>query len=330
MESAMNGWVGIDVSKATLDVVLVRAGDSQHTQVSNTKAGFRTLENFLKKRCREKAHVCLEATGLYGDAVAEFLHERGYTVSVVNPARIKAYGDSQLKRNKTDRSDAALIADFCRTQQPAAWHPPAPEVKELRAMLRHLDDLQAMRQQEANRLQSGEQSAPVLAQLQQHLAFLDSQIDQIKHQIDDHFDQHPPLKHQRDLLSSIPGIGHTTAGRLLAELRDLSAFETASQVAAFVGVTPRQHQSGTSIRRASRISKQGNPALRAALYMPAVVAQRWNPLVRDLAQRLEARGHCKMSIIVAAMHKLLHLAFGVLKSGQPFDPLYLEKRLLLT
>ena len=323
----MKAWVGIDVSKASLDVVLLRLTDSQHTQVPNTKAGFRTLENFLKKRCPQKAQVCLEATGLYGDAVAEFLHARGYGVSVVNPARIKAYGDSQFKRNKTDRSDAALIADFCRTQQPDLWQPPTPEVKELRAMLRHLDDLQAMHQQEANRLQSGEQSVPVVAQLQQHLAFLEAQITAIKQQIDDHFDQHPDLKHQRDLLTSIPGIGTTTAGRLLAELRDIRAFDTAAQVAAFVGVTPRHHLSGSSIRRASRISKQGNAALRAALYMPAIVAQRFNPLVRALAQRLEARGHCKMSIIVAAMHKLLHLAFGVLKSGQPFDPLYLEKRL---
>jgi transposase len=323
----MNAWVGIDVSKATLDVVLLRPQDQQHTQVSNDKTGFRTLENFLKKRCPAKAHVCLEATGLYGDAVAEFLHGRGYGVSVVNPARIKAYGDSQLKRNKTDGSDAALIADFCRTQQPDLWQPPAPEVKELRAMLRHLDDLQAMRQQESNRLQSGEQSAPVVAQLQQHLTFLDRQITEIRQQIDDHFDQHPPLKQQRDLLTTIPGIGDITAGRLLAELRDLRAFDSAAQVAAFVGLTPRQHQSGSSIHRRSRISKQGNAALRAALYMPAVVAQRWNPLVRALAQRLEARGHCKMSIIVAAMHKLLHLAYGVLKSGQPFDPLYLEKRL---
>jgi transposase len=322
----MEAWVGIDVSKATLDVVLVRA-DSQQTQVSNNKVGWRTLENFLKKRCPHKAHVCLEATGLYGDGVAAFLHERGYVVSVVNPARIKAYGDSQLKRNKTDRSDAALIADFCRTQQPAPWQPLLPEVKELRALVRYLDDLQAMHQQEANRLQSGEQSGTVVAQLQQHLAFLEGQITHIKQQIDDHFDHHPDLKQQRDLLTSIPGIGNTTAGRLLAELRDLRAFDTASQVAAFVGVTPRQHQSGSSIRRASRISKQGSAALRAALYMPAVVAQRWNPCVRALAQRLEARGHCKMSIIVAAMHKLLHLAFGVLKSGQPFDPLYLDKRL---
>lgn len=322
----MDAWVGIDVSKATLDVVLVRANDQQHTQVSNDKAGFRPLEHFLKKRCPQKAHVSLEATGLYGDGVAEFLYERGYTVSVVNPARIKAYGDSQLKRNKTDRSDATLIADFCRTQQPDAWQPLAAEVKELRAMLRHLDDLQAMHQQEANRLRSGEQSAPVLAQLQQHLAFLTAQIADIKRQIDHHFDQHPPLKQQRDLLTSIPGIGDLTAGRLLAELRDLRAFQTAQQVAAFVGLTPRQHQSGSSIHRRSRISKQGNAALRAALYMPAIAAKRWNPLVRALAQRLEARGHCQMSIIVAAMHKLVHLAFGVLKSGLPFDPFYEAKR----
>ena len=323
----MNTWIGIDVSKASLDVVLLRLSDSQHTQVPNSKAGFRTLENFFKKRCPDKAHVCLEATGLYGDGVAEFLFERGYTVSVVNPARIKAYGDSQLKRNKTDRSDAALIADFCRTQQPDAWQPLAPEIKELRAMLRHLDDLQAMRQQEANRLPSGEQSAPVLAQLQQHLAFLEAQIAQIKREIDDHFKQHPDLKRQRDLLTSIKGIGALTAGRLLAELRDFRAFHNARQVAAFVGVTPRQHQSGSSIHRPSRMSKQGNAALRAALYMPAVSAKTHNPCVRALAERLKASGHSNMSILVAAMHKLLHLAFGVLKSGQPFDPLFHEKRL---
>lgn len=322
-------WVGMDVSKATLDVMLIRESDRQSTQVSNDKAGWRTLENFLKKRCGAMAHVCLEATGLYGDGVAEFLHERGYRVSVVNPARIKAYGDSQLKRNKTDRADAALIADFCRTQQPETWQPPSRAVKELRALLRHLDDLQAMRQQEHNRLQSGEASTVVLTQLSQHVAFLEAQINQLKRQIDDHFDQHPDLKQQRDLLTSIPGIGDLTAGRLLAELRDLRAFASARQVAAFVGVTPRQVHSGSSGHRRSRLSKQGPAALRAALYMPAVVAKRCNPFIRALAERLRARGHSEMSIIGAAMHKLLHLAYGVLKSGQPFDPLYLEKQLAL-
>lgn len=323
----MSAWIGIDVSKATLDVALLRDSGHQHTQVPNEKAGFRTLHNFLKKRCPQSAHVCLEATGLYGDAVAEFLHQHGYRVSVVNPARIKAYGDSQLKRNKTDRADAALIADFCRTQQPVLWQPPAPEIKELRALLRHLDDLQAMRQQESNRAQSGEMSPTVLAQLQQHITFLETQIQQIKDQIDNHFDQHPDLKRQRDLLTTIPGIADQTAGRLLGELSEMRAFHSARQVAAFVGVTPRQRCSGSSVRGPSRITKQGNPALRAALYMPALAAKRYNPILKAFAQRLHERGHSKRSIVVAVMHKLLHLAFGVLKSGQPFDPHYLENRL---
>ena len=320
----MQAWVGIDVAKASLDIVLLREQDRHHTSIPNTKAGFRRLRQFLKKRWRDGVHVCLEATGLYGDGVAAFLHQHGYTVSVVNPARINAYGESQLKRNKTDRSDAQLIADFCRTQHPEPWTPPPPAVKELRSLLRHLDDLLAMRQQERNRLQAGETSPTVLTQLQDHLTFLDQQITTLQQQIDDHFDQHPDLKQQRDLLTSIPGIGDLTASRLLAELRDVRAFASARQLAAFVGVTPRQHTSGSSVRRKSRMSKQGSPSLRAALYLPAVVAIRYNPFVRALAERLRASGHCQMSIIVAAMHKLLHLAFGVLKSGQPFDPHYLH------
>jgi transposase len=200
--------------------------------------------------------------------------------------------------------------------------PPAPEIQELRALLRHLDDLQAMLQQERNRLQAGEQSPTVLTQLQQHVAFLEVQIAPLKQQINDHFDQHPHLKQQRDLLTSIPGIGDLTVGRLLAELRDIQAFSSARQVAAFVGVTPRQVQSGTSCHRRRRLSKRGTAALRAALDMPAVVAKRWNPLIRGLAERLRARRHTELSIIGAAMHKLLHLTYGVLKSGQPFDPLY--------
>lgn len=326
----MQAWVGIDVAKASLEVALVRQQDVQTTSVPNTAAGFRTLHHFLKKRCRADVHVCMEATGMYGDGVAEWLHQHGYLVSVVNPARLKAYADSQGRRNKTDRADALLIADFCRTQQPEAWMPPAPEVKELRALLRHLDDVQQMRQQEHNRLQAGETSPVVTTQLQQHIAFLDAQIASLKQQLDDHFDQHPPLKHQRDLLTSIPGIGNLTAGRLLAELRDIRAFESARHLAAFVGVTPRQHTSGSSVRRKSRISKQGNARLRAALYLPAVAAKRYNPLVRALAERLRARGHCEMSIIVAAMHKLLHLAYGVLKSGRPFDPHFLDAPTLPT
>ncbi len=325
----MNAWVGIDVAKESLEVVLLREQDEQQTSIPNTAQGFRTLHHFLKKRCRKGAAVCLEATGLYGDGVAEFLYQQGYRVSVVNPARIKAYGESLLRRNKTDRSDARLIAQFCRTQQTEAWTPLPSEVKELRAMLRHLDDLQGMCQQEQNRLQAGETSATVRAQLEQHILFLQQQMAHLQQQIEDHFDQHPDLKQQRDLLTSIPGIGDLTAGRLLAEVHDIRAFDSARQLAAYVGVTPRQHQSGTSVRRASHISKQGHRGLRAALYFPALTAKRHNPLVQPLVKRLRERGHSERSILLAAMHKLLHLVYGVLKSGIPFDPDYLAKKAAL-
>ena len=158
----MQPYLGIDVSKATLDVVLLRPDvPPEAAHFANDGSGFRSLRHFLKKRQVKPLHACLEATGHYGDGVALFLHEAGYTVSVVNPARIKSYADSRLSRTKTDAGDAALIADFCRTQQPPAWTPPAPEQQELQALTRHLENLRDMRQQEVNRRQAGIPSASI-------------------------------------------------------------------------------------------------------------------------------------------------------------------------
>jgi transposase len=317
----MNGWLGIDVSKAKLDVMLVEEnGKRTPGQFDNTRKGHNSLRHFLEKRGQHAVHVCLEATGHYGDEVALFLAEAGYTVSVVNPAQIKHYGDSQLRRTKTDASDAALIADFCRTQHPPAWQPPAPEVLQLQALMRHLEALKDMRLQEHNRLQAGIPSQPVLDTIQQHIAFLDAQIRDLLKRIDDHFDQHPELAAQRDLLTSIPGIGDLTAARLLAELTRWSDFTSPKQVAAFAGLSPRQHLSGSSVRARSHISKRGSPRLRAALYMPALVAKRRNPVLKVFAQRLLAAGKPKMAVVAAVMRKLLLLAFAILKSGRPFDP----------
>ena len=135
-----------------------------------------------------------------------------------------------------------------------------------------------------------------------------------------HIDSHPGLKGQRDLLLSIPGIGETTAAKLLAEIMDVKLYESARQLAAFAGLAPRPHESGSSVRRKARLSKSGAPRLRKALYFPAVVAMRHNPYVRAMSERLKERGKCPMQVIGAAMRKLIHIAYGVLKSGRPFDP----------
>jgi transposase len=313
--------VGIDVSKATLDVVLLRPEQGpQAASYDNTLVGFQKLDKWLRKRKAGQVHACLEATGLYGDEVAEFLYEAGHTVSVVNPARIKAYADSQLQRNKTDRLDAALIADFCRTQQPSAWTPPDPAWRELRSLARHLLDLKDMRQQERNRLQAGLISDTVRQAVTEHLAFLQQQIDELEQLIRDHIDQHPAIQRQRDLLASIPGIGPLTAALLVAELADLSRFDHAGQVVAFAGLNPRQRRSGSSVRGQTRLSKTGNAVVRRLLYFPALTARRCNPRLAPWCDSLAARGKTKMQVIGAAMRKLLVLAYGVLKSGQPFDP----------
>jgi transposase len=322
-EIMADGILGIDVSKATLDVILLRAEHpAQAASYANTLTGFKKLVKWLRKRNAGQVHACLEATGLYGDEVAQYLHEAGHTVSVVNPARIKAYAASQLQRNKTDRLDAALIADFCLTQKPPVWTPPDPAWRELRALARHLLDLKDMRQQERNRLEAGVTSVTVRQTLQAHLAFIQQQINELEQRMRDHIDQHPDLKRQRDLLDSIPGLGELTACLLVAELADLSRFDHAGQVVAFAGLNPRQRRSGSSVHGQTHLSKTGNSIVRRILYFPAISARRHNPRIAPWCDQLAARGKTKMQVIGAAMRKLLVLAYGVLKSGQPFDPAF--------
>jgi transposase len=318
--------MGIDVSKAKLDVAILFDNQPTFTgQFENTRKGFNTLKNFLKKRKVTHLHACLEATGHYSDDIAHFLYDLGYTVSVVNPVRIKSYADSLLTRNKTDAGDALIIADFCQTQKPDKWSPPAPEIVELQAIVRQLGNLKEMRQQERNRLEAGISSKTVLDTLQKHITFIDKQIKDLEKRIHDHINRHPSLKHQHELLKSIPGIGDVSAFKILAEIRDISAFDNAAQLAAFAGLTPRQRMSGSSVRGKSRLSKRGSPRLRECLFMPAIVAKKHNPILSVFAHRLEKAGKSKMVIIGAVMRKLLHLAYGVLKSGRPFDRHYLEK-----
>lgn len=312
--------LGIDIAKDTYQVEL-QNGPHRHTaEFANQPDEFRRLTAWLKKRGARQVHACLEATGRYGDALASYLHAQGHVVSVVNPFQIKAYAQSQLTRNKTDRLDASVIADFCRTQQPAAWTPPAPEIRELQELVHHYDTLQEQRQQVKNRLAAGFTSSVVVAQLQAQLTLLDEQLGALRQDLHDHLQRHPDLKRQQALLQSIVGVGEVTAAKLLA-IEPLR-FDDARALSAFGGLSPMLRTSGASVHRRTKLSKMGDPHLRRALYMPAISAKRFNPIIRAFCDRLTKRGKHPMAIIGAAMHKLLVLAYGVLKSGKPFDPDY--------
>lgn len=311
--------LGIDISKAKFDVALSREGGKfRHKMFPNTPAGFSQLSDWLTKHQVERVHACLEATGTYSEPLALYLFEAGHTVSVVNPAKIKAYGQSRLSRTKTDKADAALIAQSCRERQPPAWQPPPREIRDLQAMARRLESLQEMRQMEQNRLDAGVGAERVRASLVRHLADLDREIADAQDGIREHIGAHPGLRRQRQLLLSIPGIGETTAAKFLAEILDVSLYASARQLAAFAGLAPRLHESGTSVKKKAWLSKLGTPRLRKALYFPAISAIRHNPQVRALSLRLKERGKCPMQIIGAAMRKLVHIAYGVLKSGEMF------------
>jgi transposase len=313
--------LGIDIAKLKFNVCLINLnGKLKHKVFPNTSTGFEQLKEWLSKQGVERVHACLEATGTYGEALAFFLHQDGKTVSVVNPAAVKAFAQSRLSRTKTDRVDAELIARFCLAQEPPAWTPLPQEVRELQALVRRLESLIEMRVMEENRLSSGVTVEAVRESVQEHLAYLNEQIKRTEELIRHHIDNHPTLKQQSQLLDSIPGIAETTAAMLLAEITDITQYRSARQVAAYAGLVPRERQSGSSLRGRARLSKIGNARLRRALYFPAITALRCSPFFQAWAKGLQERGKCKMSIICAVMRKLVHLAYGVLKSGKPFDP----------
>jgi transposase len=321
--------VGIDIAKDTFDVSVEVNGKTKQKQFCNTPSGYVKLSQWLGHLKLGRVHACLEATGQYGEGLAEHLHAEGRTVSVVNPARIKGHAQSQMRRSKTDALDAEVIRHFCHTQRPEAWTPPSPEIKALRALVRRLDDLHDLRTQESNRLHSlgttetlGDASGTrvVRESITHMLKSLDQQIAELQQHIRDHIDQHPDLARQVALIESIPGLGESTAAKLLAEFVDIASFDDARSLAAWAGVTPTTHRSGTSVRGKSRMSKIGNATVRSALYWPAISAMQHNPVVIAFVEPMRKAHKPTMAIIVAVMRKLLHLVYGVIKNNAPFDP----------
>lgn len=309
--------LGIDIAKNKFDVALRLNGKFKTKVFRNTRAGHESLLAWLSRYEVDCVHACLEATGAYWQELAEFLYDRGHQVSAVNPAQVHAYGKGKLARTKTDRQDAKLIEQFCEAMRPSLWQPRPREERELFALVRRLEALKGMRDQEQVRLETAHEA--VVQEIQGHIDALERAITELDERIRDHIDRHPGLREKRDLLESIPGVGAATIAQVLARWSTLAALKSPKQWAAHAGVSPGEHSSGERPQVSAGMVRVGDARLRKALYFPALVAKRHNTVFRCFAERLEARGKRPKQVIVACMRKLLHVMYGVIKSGRPYE-----------
>jgi transposase len=246
---------------------------------------------------------------------------QGILYTLVNPAHTAAYARLQGKRAKTDRVDAQLLASLGESQHPEPSQPPQEAQEGLKALGRHLDWLEGELRAARNRLETVRFSPwtpkEVVDSLERTIQRLEEEACQVREAMQARQQEHQEWQAQMELLTSIPGVGEQTARLVLSELPPVASCPSARNWVAFCGLNPEPRQSGRS--HYSRLSRVGTARVRAGLYLPAVSALRWNPVVKALGQRLRERGKSGRVRVVAAMHKLLRLCFGVLKSGRPFD-----------
>ncbi len=318
-------YVGIDVSKLSFDVAILNNSSYQNKQFVNDSEGFKALSKWVKPFSKEVV-FCMEATGIYGLALAKHLVQKGEKIIVANPIKTNAFAKMEMSRNKTDKADAQSISRYCKHLDDKGeitknlFKPKGEAFEKLQFLITRLEQLDKIATQENNRLGVSLDKEAVRS-IKSMLSHIDKQIIKIKTVLKEIVKQDDTLNQQVGLLISIPGIGEKTAWAILAYLGDISLFSNAKQVTSYAGINPKIEQSGTSVNKSS-LSKIGNKHLRKALYMPALTAAKHNPLMKDLYERLQQKGKPNKVALCAVMRKLLVVAYGVLKSGKAFDPCY--------
>lgn len=311
-------FLGIDIAKAKFDVALGIDQKFRTKSFDNNPKGYAQLDAWLQRYGVHRVHACMEATHVYWEALALHLAQGGHHVAVINPALAKAHAQSLGLRTKTDAVDAKMLADFARSKQPPAWQPPTAAEQRLRALVLRHQALTDMQTQEKNRCEGLRED--VRESVQTHLAWLAGELKRLEQAIKQTIKDDDDLSGKHDLLDSIPGLGKRSIPTLLSYGIGDERFDQARQFVAFAGLNPSLRESGSSVRGRPRLSKMGHAPLRRALYMPAVVALTRTHWGKRLWDRLIAKGKKPKVVIGAMMRKLAQVAFGVIKSGRPFDP----------
>ena len=308
-------FVGIDVAKDKFDVSIKVGGRYKNEVFSQDKKGHASFLKWLKSTT-SIPWVGMEATGHYSELLAEFLAAQQVQVSVVNPLQVKHFMKAKLARNKNDQVDARYISEFCQLMQPPVYEVKSPEQKELRELTKLLSAIKGQITQLKNQLHST-QSKTVEKTLNKLIKQLDAEVEAIEKKLAEIVNSQQQLKESLVLITSIKGIGNLTAYHILARMPDIKYFKSPKQFAAFIGISPKQHQSGLMQGRTT-LSKLGSARLRKAFYMSALSAKRHNKALQPFVNQLKNAGKKPKAILGAVMRKLAHYVFAVLKNKQPF------------
>lgn len=303
-------WVGIDVAKAHWDVAI--NGRQPVVRYASDDEGRRQLLAALA--ALSVVRVCLEATGGYERALVTALRAEGVVVSVVNPRQVRDFARAAGQLAKTDAIDARTIARFGALMQPAVSDNSGENQEKLRALRTRRQQVSEALVQEKNRLGTVV-DRDARRSIEEAIDFYGRQLRALDEQLAQRMDADPELRHRRDLLVSVPGVGATTAAALAAELPELGRLNR-RQAARLVGLAPLNRDSGTL--RGKRMIGGGRANVRRGLYMAALVATKHNPVIRAFYQSLLQKGKPKMTALTACMRKLLLILNAIVKTNQPW------------
>ena len=305
--------IGFDVSKKFFDFAFLKNDKKWfNQQLDYDKDGLNQLIKIIPSNS-----ICvMEATGPYYIKLANFLYSKGFKVSVVNPLVIRRYSQMLLKRTKTDKADAQLIAMYGRDQIPDFWKPNSENIQRIRQINSVLESLIKERTSWINRIEAAKQDdnfdESSLKIMKQMVCLINRRIQKLEAELDKIIDT--DFMQENDILRSIPGIGRKTSIMLLAITGGFTKFENYKQFSSYVGLCPRIFQSGTSVRGKARICKIGISRVRQLLYLCALTARKFNKACKELYIRLIEKGKPKKLALIAVANKLIRQAFGCVRN----------------
>jgi len=314
--------LGIDIAKDNFAVHLLDEKKQRKGSFSNNTDGFPELNNWLNSMGIEKVHACMEATGRYGEKLAAYLHSQGHKVSIINPKFIKRHGEALNKQNKTDPNDAYVIAHYARCFEPREWQPRSIVQNELLDVVGQIALIKKTRAAFLNRGKCGLRSSDVLKTNKELLAYLTKQLVKLEKLKDELLSRDPNLKKTAEIVDSAPGIGPEISVAMAAKI-DFAKFPNGRQLACFLGLSPREWQSGEQKRRGKQ-TKAGDDQLRALLRMGAMSATYTNPLYIEFAERLRQKGSKEPQIFTAVARKMVITAHALVRKQQFFDSCYVH------